>query len=52
MCVKLNTAKSFLSMLDAKLINTQMLTNRNLERDESDKDVDVKRYRGMIGFLL
>ena len=39
-------------MADAKSIDTQMATNGNLDRDENGKDVDVKRYRGMIGSLL
>ena len=36
----------------AKEINTSMVTNGNLGRDEKGKDVDVKTYRGMIGSLL
>jgi hypothetical protein len=39
-------------MEDAKSIDTPMPTNGNLERDENGKDVDVKRYIGMIGSLL
>ncbi|XP_050895492.1 uncharacterized mitochondrial protein AtMg00810-like [Lathyrus oleraceus] len=37
---------------DAKSIDTPMPTNRNLEGNENSKDVDVKKYRGMIGYLL
>ena len=29
-----------------------MPTNGNLNKDEHDKSVDVKKYRGMIGSLL
>lgn len=39
-------------MVDAKSIDTLMPTNRNLDKDENGKDVDVKRYRGMIKYLL
>ncbi|XP_050889861.1 secreted RxLR effector protein 161-like [Lathyrus oleraceus] len=39
-------------MVDAKSIDTQMPTNGNLDRDGNDKDVDVQRYKGMIGSLL
>lgn len=39
-------------MEDSKSINTPMPTNRNLEKDEHGKNVDVKKYRGMIGSLL
>lgn len=37
-----------LGMEDVKSIGMPMPTNGNLERDENNKDVDVKRYRGMI----
>ncbi|XP_050877123.1 uncharacterized mitochondrial protein AtMg00810-like [Lathyrus oleraceus] len=37
-----------LCMEDAKSIDTSMPTNGNLEKDENVKDVDVKKYRGMI----
>ena len=37
---------------DAKSIDTPMTTNGNLEKNENGKDVDVKKYRGMIGFLM
>ena len=36
----------------AKEIDTPMATNDNLDRDEKGKDVEVKRYRGMIGYLI
>ncbi|XP_050889043.1 secreted RxLR effector protein 161-like [Lathyrus oleraceus] len=39
-------------MEGAKSIDTAMPTNGNLERNENGKDVDVKKYRGMIGYLL
>lgn len=39
-------------MADAKSIDTLMPINGNLDRDESDKDVDVKRNTGMIRYLL
>lgn len=39
-------------MADAKLIDTPMPTKENLDRDENGKDVDIKRYKGMIGSLL
>ncbi|XP_050878514.1 secreted RxLR effector protein 161-like [Lathyrus oleraceus] len=39
-------------MVDAKSIDTPMATNGNLERNENGKDVEVKKYRGMIGYLL
>ncbi|XP_050886237.1 uncharacterized protein LOC127091593 [Lathyrus oleraceus] len=39
-------------MEDEKSIDTQMPTNGNLEKDENGKDVDVKKYRDMIGSLL
>ncbi|XP_058762245.1 secreted RxLR effector protein 161-like [Vicia villosa] len=39
-------------MNEAKTIETPMATNGKLEKDESDKDVVVKAYRGMIGSLL
>ena len=29
-----------------------MATNGNLDRDEKGKDIEVKRYRGMVGLLL
>ncbi|XP_050896755.1 uncharacterized mitochondrial protein AtMg00810-like [Lathyrus oleraceus] len=37
---------------DAKLIDTPIPINGNLEKDENGKDFDVKKYRGMIGSLL
>ncbi|XP_050878079.1 secreted RxLR effector protein 161-like [Lathyrus oleraceus] len=39
-------------MEDAKLIDNPMPTNSNLERNENGKDVDLNKYRGMIGYLL
>lgn len=39
-------------MEDAKSIDTPMATNGNLEKNENGKDIDVKKYRGMIGSLL
>ena len=39
-------------MDSAKEIDTPMATNGNLDKDEKGKDVEVKRYRGMIGSLL
>ncbi|XP_058776975.1 secreted RxLR effector protein 161-like [Vicia villosa] len=39
-------------MDSAKDIDTHMATNGNLDRDEKGKDVDVKKYRGVIGSLL
>lgn len=39
-------------MVDTKSIDTTMPTNRNLDRDKSGKDVDIKRYSGMIIYLL
>ena len=39
-------------MNDSKSIYTPMPTNGNLDKDEHGKSVDVKKYRGMIGFLL
>ncbi|XP_058777163.1 uncharacterized mitochondrial protein AtMg00810-like [Vicia villosa] len=39
-------------MVDAKSINTPISTNKNLDKDENDKDVDVKKYGGTIGSLL
>ncbi|XP_050895724.1 uncharacterized mitochondrial protein AtMg00810-like [Lathyrus oleraceus] len=39
-------------MEDAKSIKTQMPTNENSERNENGKDVDVKKYKGMIYSLL
>ena len=39
-------------MEDAKSIDTPMATNGNLEKDPNGNDVDVKKYRGMIGPLL
>ncbi|XP_050908014.1 secreted RxLR effector protein 161-like [Lathyrus oleraceus] len=39
-------------MVDAKSIDTPMATYRNLERNENGKDVEVKKYIGMIGSLL
>ncbi|XP_050895911.1 uncharacterized mitochondrial protein AtMg00810-like [Lathyrus oleraceus] len=39
-------------MVYAKSIDTPMPTNENLVKDENGKDVDVKRYRAMIGSLL
>ena len=37
------------AMDDAKEIDTPMAINGNLDRDEKGKDVDLKKYRGMIG---
>jgi hypothetical protein len=39
-------------MAKAKAIDTPMPTCTNLNKDEDGKEVDVKRYRGMIGSLL
>lgn len=39
-------------MEDAKSINTPVPTNGNLEKHETGKDVDVKKYRGMIESLI
>ncbi|XP_050894425.1 secreted RxLR effector protein 161-like [Lathyrus oleraceus] len=39
-------------MEDTKLIDTPMPINGNLKRNEIGKDVNVKKYRGMIGSLL
>lgn len=39
-------------MANAKSIDTPMLINGNLDKDESGKDVDVKRYKGMVRSLL
>ncbi|XP_050897253.1 secreted RxLR effector protein 161-like [Lathyrus oleraceus] len=39
-------------MEDAKSIHTQMPTNGNLERNENGKDVDFKKYSGIIVSLL
>ncbi|XP_050890207.1 secreted RxLR effector protein 161-like [Lathyrus oleraceus] len=39
-------------MEDAKSIDTPMPTNGKLERNENGKDVDMKKYRGMISSLL
>ncbi|XP_050908314.1 uncharacterized mitochondrial protein AtMg00810-like [Lathyrus oleraceus] len=39
-------------MEDAKSIDTSMLTNGNLEKNENGKDIDVNKYRGMISYLL
>ena len=36
----------------AKEIDTPIATNGNLDRDEKGKDVEVKRYRSMIGSLF
>ncbi|XP_050915997.1 secreted RxLR effector protein 161-like [Lathyrus oleraceus] len=38
-------------MEDAKSIDTPMYKNGNLEINENGKDVNVKKYRGMIGSL-
>ena len=32
--------------------NTPMSTTIKLDKDEKGKEVDIKTYRGMIGFLL
>ncbi|XP_058755679.1 uncharacterized mitochondrial protein AtMg00810-like [Vicia villosa] len=37
---------------DAKSIDTPMPTKGNLDKDIYGKDVDVKKYRDMIGSLL
>lgn len=39
-------------MEDAKSIDTLMPTNGYLEMNENGKDVNVKKYRGMIGSLI
>ncbi|XP_050908632.1 uncharacterized mitochondrial protein AtMg00810-like [Lathyrus oleraceus] len=39
-------------MVDAKPIDTPMPTNGNSEKYGNGKDVDVKKYRGMIGSLI
>ena len=39
-------------MEKAKAIDTPMPTCTKLNKDEDGKEVDVKRYRGMIGSLL
>lgn len=39
-------------MEGAKSIDPQISTNGNLEKDENGKDVDVKKYRGMIRSFL
>lgn len=39
-------------MTDAKSIDTPMLTNGNLDKNVYGKDVDVKKFRGMIGYIL
>ena len=39
-------------MANSKVIDTSMPTVVNMDRDENDKVVDIKRYRGMIGSLL
>lgn len=39
-------------MKDAKLIDTPMPTNGNLERNKNAKDFNVKKYISMIGSLL
>ncbi|XP_050889639.1 uncharacterized mitochondrial protein AtMg00240-like [Lathyrus oleraceus] len=39
-------------MVDAKSIETPMAMNGNLERNKNGNDVEVKKYRGMIGYLL
>lgn len=39
-------------MKDAKSIDIQIPINGNLEKYENGKDVDVKKYRGMIGSLI
>ena len=36
----------------AKEIDTPMETNGNLDKDENGTDVEVKRYKGMIGSLI
>ncbi|XP_050916746.1 secreted RxLR effector protein 161-like [Lathyrus oleraceus] len=46
-----NLLKRF-GMVDAKSIHTLMATNDNLERNKNGKDMEVKKYRGMIGYLL
>lgn len=35
-------------MVNEKSVDTQIPINGKLDRDENGKDVDVKRYRGMI----
>lgn len=39
-------------MDDAKLIGTPIPTNGNLKKDETSRDVDFNKYRGMIGSLI
>ncbi|XP_058752848.1 uncharacterized mitochondrial protein AtMg00810-like [Vicia villosa] len=39
-------------MVDANCIDTQIPTNENLDKYENGKDVDVKRYRSIIGSFL
>ncbi|XP_050874997.1 uncharacterized mitochondrial protein AtMg00240-like [Lathyrus oleraceus] len=39
-------------MVDANSIDTPIPTNGNLDRGEYGKDVDVKKYRDMIGSFL
>ena len=40
------------NMSNSKVIDTQMPTAVNLDRDENSKPVNIKWYRGMIGSLL
>ena len=39
-------------MDNSKPMATPMSTNVHLDKDEKGKEVDIKRYRGMIGSLL
>lgn len=41
-----------LSMVDANSIDTPTTVNSNLERNENGKDVELNKYKGMIGSLL
>lgn len=38
-------------MEDAKLIDTPKPIHRKFEKNENGKDVDIKKYRGIIGYL-
>ena len=39
-------------MTNSKAIDTPMPTTVNLDRDENDKPVDIKRYKGIIGSVI
>ncbi|XP_050908615.1 secreted RxLR effector protein 161-like [Lathyrus oleraceus] len=47
-----NELLKIFGMEDEKLIDTPMPTNGNLEINENGKDVDVNKYRAIIGFIL